>query len=266
MNLELTAVTTGYGASADVLHDVSLEIEQGAFITIIGPNGSGKSTLLRVLAAVLKPRRGKAVLDGRSLGGYAPRELARRIAFLPQQPVTPNELTVRELVSYGRHPYLGWMGRMRPGDWRIVDDACAMTRLTDLQDRQVGTLSGGERQRAWLALSLAQQPDMLLLDEPTTFLDICYQLEILELVRQLNTDLEMTVVMVLHDLNQAARFSRRLLAVQGGRLAADGAPDAVLSPEFLKAVFRIEARVHTDDLLGRPVMVPVKSLIGAAEG
>lgn len=265
MQIDLTTVSAGYGKSPDVLRDISLTIPEGAFITLIGPNGSGKSTLLRVLAAVLRPRRGSAILDGRSLGEFAPQQLARRIAFLPQQPVTPPELTVRDLVSYGRHPYLGWLGRMHKKDWSVVDWACEMTRLTELQDRLVGTLSGGERQRAWLALSLAQKPEMLLLDEPTTFLDICYQLEILELVRRLNRTLGMTVVMVLHDLNQAARYSHRMLALKDGLLAADGTPDEVMTPAFLRDIFRIDARLHRDETLDCPVMVPVKSLIGAGQ-
>jgi len=262
MQIDLTTVSAGYGKSSDVLRDISLQIPEGAFMTLIGPNGSGKSTLLRVLAAVLRPRSGNASIDGRPLGGIPPRHLARRISFLPQQPITPPEFTVRDLVSYGRHPYLGWLGRLQRSDWSVVDWACEMTRLTDLQDRFVGTLSGGERQRAWLALSLAQQPDLLLLDEPTTFLDICYQLEILELVRRLNRTLGMTVVMVLHDLNQAARYSHRMLALKDGRLVADGPPDEVMTPAFLREVFRIDARLHRDETLNCPVMVPVRSLIG----
>ncbi|MFH1981590.1 MAG: ABC transporter ATP-binding protein [Pseudomonadota bacterium] len=261
MQIDLTTVSAGYGKSPDVLRDISLKIPKGAFVTLIGPNGSGKSTLLRVIAAVLRPRSGSATMDGRALSGIPPRQLARRISFLPQQPITPAEFTVRDLVSYGRHPYLGWMGRMQPGDWSVVDWACEMTRLTDLQDRLVGTLSGGERQRAWLALSLAQQSDLLLLDEPTTFLDICYQLEILELVRRLNETLGMSVVMVLHDLNQAARYSHRMLALKDGMLVAEGAPDEVMTPAFLRDVFRIDARLHRDEALNCPVMVPVRSLI-----
>lgn len=260
MRIELKQVDAGYGKTADVLHDISLDIRAGEFISLIGPNGSGKSTLLRVIAAVLAPRAGKATLDDTALDRYRPRDLARRISFLPQQPITPTELTVRDLISYGRHPYLGWLGRMTKEDWEIVDWACEETRLQELQHRQLGTLSGGERQRAWIALSLAQQPEMLLLDEPTTFLDICYQLEILELVGQLNESLGMTVVMVLHDLNQAARYSRRMLAIRDGAMAAAGTPEEVMTPQFLQSVFNIDARLHTDDVLNCPVMVPVRSL------
>ena len=262
MRIELNNVHAGYGKTPDVLHDISLDISAGEFISLIGPNGSGKSTLLRVIAAVLSPRSGSAALDDMPLTRYRPRDLARRISFLPQQPITPTELTVRDLISYGRHPYLGWIGRMQKKDWEIVDWACEETRLEDLQHRQLGTLSGGERQRAWIALSLAQQPEMLLLDEPTTFLDICYQLEILELVSQLNETLRMTVVMVLHDLNQAARYSRRMLALSDGALAAAGTPEEVMTPAFLQSVFNIDARLHTDDVLNCPVMVPVRSLKG----
>lgn len=229
-------------------------------MVLIGPNGSGKSTILRALASALRPRSGAVYLDGKALHRLKPKALAQQMAFLPQSPLVPDDFTVRDLVSYGRNPHLKWNGRMSRTDWTIVDEAIERTRMTSFQDRMISSLSGGERQRAWLAMALAQQPKILLLDEPTTFLDICYQFEVLELVKELNQTLRISTVMVLHDLNQASRYAHTINAVHQGRIVAAGPPEKVITPDLLANIFKIRVHVITDTFHQCPYLIPIESL------
>lgn len=260
MVLTVEKLRLGYGQQPTVIHDVDLKLNPGELMVLIGPNGSGKSTILRALGAALRPRAGVVCLDGKAVQQYKPKALARQMAFLPQSPLVPDDFTVRDLVGYGRNPHLKWNGRMTSADWAIVEEALERTRLTDLQDRMMASLSGGERQRAWLALALAQKPNILLLDEPTTFLDICYQVEVLELVKELNQTLGISTVMVLHDLNQAARYGQTICAVHQGRIAAMGAPQEVITPNLLAKIFKIRVEIITDPLHQCPHLIPIESL------
>jgi iron complex transport system ATP-binding protein len=250
----------GYGKLPAVIHDASLHLGEGELMVLIGPNGSGKSTILRALAAALRPRAGTVYLDGKSIHRLSPKALAQQMAFLPQSPLVPDDFTVRDLVGYGRNPHLKWNGCMSPRDWAIVDEAIERTRLAAFQHRRISSLSGGERQRAWLALALAQKPKILLLDEPTTFLDICYQFELLELVKELNQTLAISTVMVLHDLNQASRYAHTIHAVHQGRIVATGPPEQVITSELLAEIFKIRVRILTDTFHRCPYLIPMESL------
>lgn len=232
------ALEAGYGRHR-VLHGVTLDIEPGQIVAVIGPNGSGKSTLLKCMARLLKPWSGAVLLDGKPTAALPTREIARQVSVLPQNPVAPPELTVAELVGYGRYPHVSWRERFGPADHAAVDRALEACALRELSDRKLATLSGGERQRAWLAMALAQEPRILLLDEPITFLDIGHQLETLDLIQRLNREANLTVVMVLHDLNLALRYSGRIVLVDHGRLAFAGSPHELLETEILGEVFRL---------------------------
>jgi iron complex transport system ATP-binding protein len=237
-------VDAGYPASeALVLRGLNLEIGEGDIVALVGPNGSGKSTLLRALGRVLKPRAGTVYLDGRAMREWPTREVARRLAMLPQGPSLAADLTVRELVWLGRSPHQGMLGLPRQQDHEAVRWAIEETGVSAFAARRMSELSGGERQRVWVAMALAQQPQVLLLDEPTTFLDLNHQLEVLDLVRYLNREHGLTVAMVLHDLNQAARYARRVLVLRQGEIYADGPPVEVLTPETIREVFGVEGQV-----------------------
>lgn len=240
----------------EVVHGLCLAVRSREVISLIGPNGSGKSTVLRALARSLRPHGGAVYLHGHDLQALSPAKLARQLAILPQGPDAPPDLTVRELVWYGRSPHLNWWGRPTATDAEVVAWALGETKLDHLADRPVATLSGGERQRAWIALALAQTPEVLLLDEPTTYLDIAHQLEVMELVRRLNHALGLTVIMVLHDINQAARYSHRLIALQDGQVVAEGEPARILTPALLRQVFGVEARIEYD-ADGIPMYLPL---------
>jgi iron complex transport system ATP-binding protein len=243
-----------------VVPQLSLAVDTGRIHCLIGPNGCGKSTLLRALAGMLQPQQGQVLLDGRSIRRWKRRELAQRLAMLPQHPVAPDGLTVEQLVRYGRFPYQGLLGQTSEQDFKMVRWAIRVTGLGGFEARPLSALSGGERQRAWIALSLAQQADILILDEPTTYLDLGHQLEVLELLSELNRQQGLTVIMSLHDLNQAAQFGHRLVAMRAGRLEQEGAPAEVLTQALLADVFRVHARVAPDELTGKPQFVPVSSL------
>ena len=240
----------------EIVHDVSLSIEAGTITTLVGPNGSGKSTLLKGLARLLLPAQGQVLLDGRDIRDLATREIARRLSILPQGPVLPECLTVRELVAYGRAPHQGLFGMRGVEDRLAVERAMALTGVGEWQDTHVDALSGGQRQKVWIAMTVAQQARIMFLDEPTTYLDIAHQLEVLELLRRLNADHGSTIVMVLHDLNLAARYSDRIIALHEGRVVADGAPEAIITAPILKRVFEIEAEIHRDPASGRPWFIP----------
>jgi ABC-type cobalamin/Fe3+-siderophores transport system ATPase subunit len=242
VKLHADGIDAGYDGRV-VLRDLDLKVERGEVVTLVGPNGSGKSTVLRTLGRVLKPRAGSVLLDGKAISSLSTREVAQQMALLPQGPSLVNDLTVQELVWMGRSPHQGVLGLAKRRDREAVDWAVEETGVRDLLTRGMSTLSGGERQRAWIAMALAQQPDVLLLDEPTTFLDLNHELEVLDLVRYLNREHGITVVMVLHDLNQAARYATRVVVLNEGRVYAAGAPADVLTPETLREVFGVEGRV-----------------------
>jgi ABC-type cobalamin/Fe3+-siderophores transport system ATPase subunit len=242
---------------------LDVEIPRGAITTIIGPNGCGKSTLLRALCRLIDPRAGQVHFDGRALASYGRRELAQRLGFLPQVSSVPPGISVRELVARGRFPYHGFLRQWSSEDEAAVARALAETGLTDSADRLVEQLSGGQRQRVWIALVLAQDTDVLMLDEPTTYLDIAHQLEVLELCLRLNTEMGKSLVMVLHDLNLAARYSHHLIAMKHGRIVVAGTPTELLTPQRVEEVFGIQAQVIQDPVTGSPLVVPVASLQGA---
>lgn len=238
------SLDAGYPANeALVLRRLSFEVGDREIVALVGPNGSGKSTLLRALGRVLKPRHGAVYLDGRAMREWPTREVARKLALLPQGPTLAADLSVRELVWLGRSPHQGVLGLPTRTDEDAVRWAIQETGISEFAGRRVSELSGGERQRVWVAMALAQQPQVLLLDEPTTFLDLNHQLELLDLIRYLNREHGLTVVMVLHDLNQAARYAQRVVVLSEGEVYADGTPREVLTPETLRDVFGVEGQV-----------------------
>jgi len=240
-----------------VLHDVDLAVPDSAVTAIVGPNGCGKSTLLKTLARVLAPESGTVCLDGRSLHHLPTRQVAHQVGLLPQGAVVPEQLTVADLVSRGRYPHRGMFGRWTMDDHAAVEDALAATTTAELRDRPVDELSGGQRQRVWIAMVLAQQTPLLLLDEPTTYLDLAHRLEVLRLLRRLNHDRGVTVVMVLHDLHEAARYADHLVAMADGRIVAEGCPVATITPELVQAVFGVHCMTVTDPVCGAPLIIPL---------
>lgn len=251
-------VSVGYGKK-EVLHGLSLEIERGKVVTLIGQNGCGKSTLLKTVSKAVTPRSGEVVYLDKKLSEYPPKQLAQKIAYLSQVHESPPDIDVRTLVSYGRFPYSRFGRGMTAEDGAIIDRALALTGLTHLKDRILATLSGGERQRAWIAMTIAQEPEILILDEPTTYLDVSYQVEVLELVRRLNCELGITIVMVLHDINLAARYSDYLAAIREGELFAMGTPDEMVTEKNLCDIFEIEAAVYRDPIHNCPYFIPQRT-------
>lgn len=239
-----------------VVHDLELAIPDGRVTVIVGPNACGKSTTLRALGRLLKPKSGSVLLDGAELASIPTRKIAQSIGLLPQSPSAPEAITVADLVSRGRQPHQHWWQQWSQEDERAVTDAMARTDVTELAERPVDELSGGQRQRVWIAMALAQETDLLLLDEPTTFLDIAHQVEVLDLVRRLNHDQGRTVVIVLHDLNQAARYADHLVAMKEGRIVAEGGPGEVVTAELVREVFGLESVVVPDPVTGSPLVVP----------
>jgi iron complex transport system ATP-binding protein len=261
--LRTRALTVGYGEEP-VVRDLDLTVADGRVTTIVGPNGCGKSTLLRTMARLLKPSSGTVLLDGEPVHDIATREVARRMALLPQSPIAPDGLLVRDLVGRGRHPHQRWFSQWSPEDEAIVESALAMTDTSDLRDRALNQLSGGQRQRAWIAMTLAQDTEIMLLDEPTTYLDLAHQVEVLDLVTRLNRQRGRTVVMVLHDLNLAARYSDVIVVMKDGVVVREGDPTTVFTPEMLAEVFGLDADVLTDPGTGLPIVVPTSSAAAAA--
>lgn len=255
-HLTAEAVTLGYGDRV-IVDGLSLEIAPGVVTTVIGPNGCGKSTLLRSLGRLLRPSAGQVVLDGKAISTMRTKDVARIVGMLPQTPIAPEGLTVADLVARGRHPHQSWIQQWSAGDEDAVAAALAQTGIADLADRPLDELSGGQRQRAWISMALAQGTDILLLDEPTTYLDLAHSLEVLDLVDRLHDDFGRTVVMVLHDLNLAIRYSDRLVVMAAGRIVAQGAPAEIVTAELLREVFRLEATVLDDPMSGRPLIVPI---------
>lgn len=236
-----------------VVDSLNLSIREGEITSIIGPNGCGKSTVLKTIGRIIKKQKGMVYLDGEDIAKISTREIAKKMAILPQTPTAPSGLTVKELVSYGRYPHQKGFGKLTTEDKEIVEWAITVTKLNEFQHREIDSLSGGQRQRVWIAMALAQQTDLILLDEPTTYLDMAHQLEVLELLKELNNTQECTIVMVLHDLNLASRFSDMIVAVNGGTIKASGSPKEVITKENLKEVFQIDATIVLEPIHDCPV-------------
>ncbi|MEH1164052.1 ABC transporter ATP-binding protein [Micromonospora sp. CPCC 205539] len=239
-----------------VVDDLDLDLPTGRITVIVGPNACGKSTLLRALARLMPPAAGCVRLDGEAIHGLPTRQVARQVGILPQSPVTPAGLTVADLVSRGRSPHQTWWRQWSTSDEAAVTAALAATDMTDLAHRPVDELSGGQRQRAWIAMAVAQETPVLLLDEPTTFLDLSHQIDVLDLVVDLNRRDGRTIVMVLHDLNQACRYADHLVAMKGGRIVAQGDPTAVITTEMVAEVFDIDCQITVDPISGTPLIIP----------
>jgi iron complex transport system ATP-binding protein len=253
--LRTEKVTLAYGETA-VVRELTIAVSEGKVTSVVGPNGCGKSTLLRSLARLMKPRGGAIYLDGDAISNLSTREVAKRLGILPQSPAAPDELTVRELAAQGRYPHQSWLRQWSKGDERAVERALETTGVMELADRALDTLSGGQRQRAWISMALAQETETLLLDEPTTFLDMAHQLEVLQLLDRLNHEESRTILMVLHDLNNAARYSHQIVALAGGRIYDAGPPEEVVTPDLLREVFGVEADVVPDPRTGSPLCIP----------
>ena len=245
-----------------VVHDLTVAIPPGRITVIVGPNACGKSTLLRGLARLLRPRGGAVLLDGEDLHRLPTRVVATRVGILPQQPVAPEGITVADLVGRGRHPHQRWLRQFSAGDEAAVRSALEATGTAELADRCMDELSGGQRQRAWIALALAQETPVLLLDEPTTFLDLAHQVEVLDLLARLNATDGRTIVLVLHDLNLAARYAHHLIAMQDGAVVAEGPPTEVVDAALVERVFGLRCAVIDDPVTGSPLVLPLPS--GAA--
>jgi iron complex transport system ATP-binding protein len=254
--LQAERLSLGYGERT-VVHDLDLVVPEGRITAVVGPNGCGKSTLLRGMSRLLRPTDGQVLLDGRDLHRIPTKQVARSLALLPQHPVVPDGITVGELVARGRHPHHGLLRQWTREDDEVVAEALELTGTQHLVSREVAELSGGQRQRVWIAMVLAQRTDLLLLDEPTSFLDIAHQVEVLDLVRDLSVDRGTTVVMVLHDLAMAARYADHLVAMRGGRVIAEGSPREVVTAETVCDVFGITCRVLWQEATGDLSVIPL---------
>ncbi len=246
-----------------VVDDLDLSLASGAITAIVGANGCGKSTLMRGLGRVMRPAAGTVTLDGRDIHRLPTREVARVLGLLPQQPHAPDGIGVAELVRRGRHPHRGWLRGSRSDDDRVVAETLAATDTLAFADRPVDALSGGQRQRVWIAMALAQDPEILLLDEPTSFLDVAHQIDVLDLLTALNRERGTTIVMVLHDLNLAARYADHLVVMAAGRIVRAGAPADVLTAGTVRDAFGLDARVVPDPVCGAPLVVPIGRFHGA---
>ncbi|WP_020668753.1 ABC transporter ATP-binding protein [Amycolatopsis nigrescens] len=258
VRLRADGLKLGYGDRL-VVDGLDLDVLDGTVTAIIGPNGCGKSTLLRALGRLLGPREGAVLLDGKRIEKMPTREVAKLIGLLPQAPLAPEGLTVTDLVSRGRHPHQSWYRQWSVSDDEAIERALRLTGMTELGDRAVDQLSGGQRQRAWISMTLAQETGLLLLDEPITYLDLAHQIDVLDLVYRLHTERMKTVVMVLHDLNLAARYADTLVAMREGRIVAQGSPAEVLTEPLLDEVFGLSAKVLEDPVSGTPLVVPISA-------
>jgi len=258
MSITLAGVSAGYGRSPAIVENIDLTIETGEVTVLIGPNGCGKSTLLKTIGRLLKPRSGSIHVDDLDVLATDPKRVARTIAYLPQSPIVPTSITVEQLVGYGRAPHQSLLGLRSARDIELVDAAIATTGLDAFRHKAVAEMSGGQRQRAFIAMALAQDTPYVMLDEPTTFLDIRHQMETMELVRQLH-DAGRTSIVVLHDIAQAARYGDRLVVMHAGRIVAQGKPAAVVTPELLHSVYGLNCMVYPDPVTGTPVVTPLRS-------
>ncbi|UOE77590.1 ABC transporter ATP-binding protein [Parageobacillus thermoglucosidasius] len=248
-------VVAGYDHKT-VIQDVSLVVPSGKISVMIGANGCGKSTLLKTMARLIKPSSGQIILDGKPISQFPPKQLARILGLLPQSPVIPEGITVADLVGRGRFPHQSWLSGWTKKDYEAVAEAMEFMNIIEFANHPIDELSGGQRQRVWIAMALAQQPDILLLDEPTTFLDITYQIEILDLLTDLNRKHGTTIVMVLHDINLSARYADYIFALHKGRLVAEGEPSKVITSTLIKEIFGLDCTVIEDPLSGSPMVVP----------
>lgn len=255
---QLTAkdISLGYG-ERDIITGLSVDIAPGKVTSIVGPNGCGKSTLLRSLSRLLKPTGGEIFLDGKAISEIPTKQLAASLGLLPQSPIAPDGIVVADLVGRGRTPHQGLLGRWSQEDYDIVQESMEMTGVAELAERSIDELSGGQRQRVWIAMALAQRTDILLLDEPTTYLDIKHQLEVLDLLVELNETHGTTIAMVIHDLNLAARYSDELIAVSNGNAYAQGSPQDVMTQQTVKDVFGVDSVIVEDPVSGLPAVMPI---------
>ena len=254
--INVAELCSGYG-NKTILTDINLNIAAGKITTIIGANVCGKSTLLRTMSRLISPQQGQVLLDGKSIHQYPSRQLAQSLGLLPQSPIAPDGITVGDLVSRGRHPHHSFFSRWSSIDDDAIAQALEVTKTSALIDRDLDELSGGQRQRVWIAMALAQQTDILLLDEPTTFLDIAHQVEVLDLLIDLNNTRGTTIVLVLHDLNLAARYSDKLIIMQQGRVFAHGPPKQVITEDTVHSVFGLNNQIVTDPVSGSPLILPI---------
>ncbi|MED1780942.1 ABC transporter ATP-binding protein [Brevibacillus fortis] len=263
--LETQRLTLSYG-ERNIIEALDLNVPRGKITVFIGSNGSGKSTLLRSLARLLKPKEGAILLEGESIAKRSTKEVAKRLAILPQGPSAPEGLTILQLVKQGRYPYQNWLQQWSEEDEQMVNKALAATQLTDMANRAVDSLSGGQRQRAWIAMTLAQGTETILLDEPTTYLDMSHQIEILDLLFELNQTEQRTIVMVLHDLNLACRYAHHIVAVHNQTVVAEGDPNEVLTTDLVRTVFDMDCQITQDPLYGTPMCIPYsKSRLGIVQ-
>lgn len=249
-------LTLGYERKI-IARDLSVDIPDGELTVIIGPNACGKSTLLRALSRLMRPDQGRVWLDGKTINSYATKDVARRLGLLPQSSTAPGDISVADLVARGRYPHQKLFSRWSADDQRAVTQAMQDTGVIELADRPVDTLSGGQRQRVWIAMVLAQQTPLLLLDEPTTWLDIAHQIDLLELLRELNRSSGHTLVVVLHDLNHACRYASHLVAMRDGRIVAQGAPAAIVTAQLVEQVFGLRCVIIDDPVSHTPLIVPL---------
>lgn len=250
-------LTVAYNDGQPIVLNLDLAIPRGKITVIVGPNGCGKSTLLKSLARLLKPVSGTVYLDSNSIFKLSTKEVAKQLAILPQSPTAPEGLTVEELVAQGRYPYQNWLQQWSIDDEKITQQALETTGLLELAGRYLDSLSGGQRQRAWIAMALAQDTEILLLDEPTTFLDLAHQIELLDLLYDLNHFQERTIVMVLHDLNQACRYGDNLIVLRDGQIVTQGHPEQVMTVGMVRLVFGLESQIIQDPVTGTPMCIPM---------
>jgi iron complex transport system ATP-binding protein len=258
MRLQAQGVDLAYDDRI-IAENLSITVPDGKVSVLIGPNGSGKSTALRSLARLLPPKRGSVVLDGRSIHQMSTKEVARQLAILPQVMLTPESISVEDLVWFGRHPHRVSLKMPSEQDREVVEWALQVTRTAELRHQHVDQLSGGQRQRVWIALCLAQGTDLILLDEPTTYLDVAYQLEVLDLLADLNRDQGKTVVMVLHDFNMAAEYGDHIFVLSSGTLVREGDPHEVFTSETIREVFGVESQMATHPVSGKPMCIPIRN-------
>lgn len=253
-HIETHSISIGYG-NGDIVTDLTLEIPRGKITSLIGANGCGKSTILKTIARIQKPTKGTIYLDGKAISQLTTKEVAKQLAILPQSAEAPAGMTVFELVSYGRFPHQSGLGRMTAHDKDVIEWALTVTGMHSYFDRYVDELSGGQRQRVWIAMALAQETEIVLLDEPTTYLDMAHQLEVLELLKKLNEEEKRTIVMVLHDINQAVRFSDYICALKNGAIVHHGPAEEVMTKEVLREVYNIDATIGIDPKTNKPICI-----------
>ncbi|SFJ89724.1 iron complex transport system ATP-binding protein [Halobacillus dabanensis] len=254
VRMSMNNLGVGYG-EVKIVEDLNLHIPEGNVTTIIGPNGCGKSTILKAMSRLIEPKNGVVYLDGKAIHKESTKEIAKKMAVLPQTPKAPNGLTVYELVSYGRFPHQRGFGKLTDEDREIIHWALDVTGVLPFSERPIDALSGGQRQKVWIAMALAQETELLLLDEPTTYLDLAHQLEVLQLLEKLNREQGRTIVMVLHDLNHAARFADYMVALNNGTIVKEGTAHEVMTSSVLKRVFNIDASIVTDPRTHRPALI-----------